>query len=116
MKQLNCQIFSNINTLLKCSLCWFIDLCGTLKFDPFISAYINEATPNTLTSCPEAWCSITRSLLLLSKGLPQIDRPVFAGTWPLGGNALPAGGIRPDAGPPRCPLRRFPLMYSRRAD
>ncbi|XP_035646838.1 uncharacterized protein si:ch211-216l23.2 isoform X2 [Oncorhynchus keta] len=41
---------------------------------------------------------------------------LFAGPQPLGGNDLPAGGVGPDPGPTRSPLRRFPFMYSRRID
>ena len=55
-------------------------------------------------------------VLLLSKGLPQIARPVFAGARPVCGNALPAGGVWPDAGPAGRAWPRLPLMYTRGAD
>lgn len=50
--------------------------------------------------------------LFLSKGLPQIAKPVLAGAWPVSGNALPSGGVRPDPGSAGCPSSRLAVMYS----
>lgn len=34
-------------------------------------------------------CQVNKVFLFLSKGLPQIAKPVLAGAWPVSGNALP---------------------------
>lgn len=60
--------------------------------------------------------NLNKVFLFLSKGLPQIAKPVLAGTRPLGGNALPSGGVGPDPGPAGRPGRRLPVLYSGGAD
>lgn len=61
-------------------------------------------------------CQLNNIFLFLSKGLPQIAKPVLAGARPVSGNALPSGGFGPDPGPAGCPSGRLPVMYSGGAD